>query len=94
MYLLSTVTVVPLDKHDLFGYVTPLLWSTETKYATQSRVSLLITVCNTHTTASGDIKSFEVSIFTDNCNETNIIRKYVNVIGWGNSYRNFELQKN
>ena len=69
-----------------------LIYGAESKNTTQSRISLLVRVCHSHTATCGDIETFEFATFTNSRNEANIIREYVDVIRGRNSNSNFELE--
>lgn len=74
-----SVTVVPLDQHDALSNLLTVLRSDETNDITQTRVGLLVTVGNTHTTTNADIVTNDFVVFNDG-NETNIIGEDVNSV--------------
>ena len=90
-HLLSTVTIVPLDKHDLLRNRGTLLNSPESEDATGARIGLLVAVSDTHASTGGDVKASELAILVHDSDETDIVRKDIDVIvGW-NSDGDFEL---
>lgn len=94
MDLLGTVTVISLNQHDLLRHNLTLFNGTESKDITQSGVSLLVPMCNTHTTTSGDIETRKFALLINDSDEADIVGKDINVVvrWYGNG--DFELQKN
>jgi hypothetical protein len=80
-----------LHEHYLFRNILALFWCTEAKETAKARVSLLVSVRNTHSTSNSNIKALELAVLTDNGDETNVIGKDVDVVGWWNRDCNFEL---
>ena len=91
---IHTVSVVSLDNHDLLGDILTLLGSTETKNAAQTRVRLLVSVGDTHSSASGDVEALELTVFTNNSNKAYIVSKKVDVVRRRDSHGDLELQQN
>lgn len=87
-----SVTVVPLDQHDAFGNLFTVLRSDETNDITQSRVGLLVTVSNTHTTTNTDIVTNDLVVFNDG-NETNVVGEDVHSIVWRDSDGDLEFTR-
>ena len=91
MYLLSTVTVVPLDKHDLLSNLNTLSNRTETEDVANSWVRLLVSVCDTQASTGGDVETGKVAVLVNDGDEANGISEYVNIFCRGNRDCNFEL---
>ena len=91
---LLTIAVVSLYEHDLLRDVDTLLFRYVAEHVSQARVCLFVTVCHTHAATSGNIESFQLAIFADNGDESNIVRKDVDVIIRRDSDCNFELGRN
>lgn len=77
---LFTVTIVPLDKHDLLRHVMALLNGTESKHVTNSRIRLLVPVRNSHSTSSSYVEPCEFTSVIDNSDEPNVVCKQINVV--------------
>ena len=90
-HVLSAIPVVSLHKHDLLRNKSALFRRAETNNASNTRVSLLVSMRHTHATADADVEALQLAILADNGNETEIIGEHVDVVcGWyGNS--DFEL---
>ena len=88
------VSVVSLDNHDLLGDILTLLGGAEPENATQTRVRLLVSVCDTHPSASGDVEALELTVFTNNSNKAYIVSKKVDVVRRRDSHGDLELQQN
>lgn len=71
--------MVPLDQHDALSNLGTILSCDETDDITQSRVGLLVTVSNTHTTTNANIVTNDLVVL-NNGNETNIVGEDVNGI--------------
>lgn len=91
MYLLSTVTVVPLDKHDLLSNLHTLSDRAETEDIADSWVRLLVSVCDTHASPGGDVETGKVTVLVNDGDEANVISEYVDIVCWGDRDCNFEL---
>ena len=88
---LSTVAIVPLDKHDLLGDIDALLDSAEAEDGACPRVCLLVTVGDTHTSAGSDIEASELAVLVDDGDEADVVCEDINIVVWRNSYSDFEL---
>lgn len=71
--------MVPLDQHNALSNLGTILSRDETDDITQSRVGLLVTVSNTHTTTNANIVTNDLVVL-NNGNETNIVGEDVNGI--------------
>lgn len=71
--------MVPLDQHNALSNLGTILSCDETDDITQSRVGLLVTVSNTHTTTNANIVTNDLVVL-NNGNETNIVGEDVNGI--------------
>lgn len=87
-----SVAVVSLYQHDLFANMLALLDGAKAKDISKARVSLLVTMGNTHTTSSGYIESFEITVLVNDSNESDIIGEEINVISWGHGNGDLELE--
>jgi hypothetical protein len=81
-----------LDQHNFFRHVFALLYCAKTEHIGSSRVRLLVSMRNTHSTSSSDIESGEFTVLVYNCNEADIIDEEVDVIRRGDGNGNFELK--
>lgn len=86
-----SVTVISLHQHYLLSHFLAFLDSTETKYVSESRISLLVAVSDTHTASSSHIEPFEVAILVDNSNKSNVVGENIDIIGGRNGNGDFEL---
>lgn len=69
--------MVPLDQHDVLSNLRAILGGDETDDITQSRVGLLVTVSNTHTTTNTNVVTNDLVVL-NNGNETNVVGEDVN----------------
>lgn len=69
--------MVPLDQHDALSNLRAILGGDETDDITQSRVGLLVTVSNTHTTTNTNVVTNDLVVL-NNGNETNVVGEDVN----------------
>lgn len=72
-----SVTMVPLDQHDALSNLRTILSGDETDDITQSRVGLLVTVSNTHTTTNTNVVTNDLVVL-NNGNETDVVGEDVN----------------
>jgi hypothetical protein len=86
--VLNTITVISLY---LLRDVLPLFWRTKANKTAKTRVGLLVSVCNTHSTTNRDVEAFELPVLIKDDDETKVIGKDVYIVGWPNRYCNFEL---
>lgn len=93
MNVLLAVTVIPLDKHDLFGDGAALVRCKEADDCASARIRLLVTVCDAHTTADRDIEAGQLSVLVHDRDESDIVREDVDVVHWRNSDGDFELKQ-
>jgi len=84
--------MISLHKHDLLRNILALFEGTEANETSQARVRLLVSMCHTHSSSNGHVEALQRTVFTSDGNETNIIREDINIIGWWNSYCDFELE--
>ena len=85
--------MITLDQHDLLCNDLTLVDGTETKNITQSWVSLLVSVGDTHTTTSGHIETDKFTLLVDDSDETDVVGEEINVIVWRDSNSNLELKR-
>lgn len=90
--LLGTITVITLNQHDLLSNDLTLVDGAEPKNITQSRVSLLVSVSNTHTTTSSNVETSKFALLIDNSDKANIVREEIDVIMWRDGNCDFELE--
>ena len=83
--------MVSLHQHDLLCNVFALLGCAETDQTSQARVSLLVSMCNTHATSNHNIEPFQFATVADNSNKTEIVGKHVDIICRRYRNSNFEL---
>lgn len=83
--------MVSLYQHDLLCNIFTLLGCAETDQTSQARVSLLVSVCNTHATPNCNIESSQFAIVVDNSNKTEIVGKHVDIVCRRYRNSNFEL---
>lgn len=69
-----------------------LLGSAESKEGSQTRVSLLVSVRNTHTPARSNIEALQLPILVDNSDEAYVIGKHIHIIGRRYRHSHFELR--
>lgn len=69
--------MVPLDQHDALSNLRTILSGDETDDITQSRVGLLVTVSNTHTTTNTNVVTNDLVVL-NNGNETDVVGEDVN----------------
>ena len=79
---LSTVAIVPLDKHDLLGDIDALLDSAESEDGASPRVGLLVTVRDTHASPSGNVEASEIALLIDNGDEAHVVGKDIDIVVW------------
>ncbi len=91
MNVLCTVAVITLGDHHGLSNLLALLVSAETNDVSKARVCLLVTVSDAHATSDCDIKACQLAIPIDDGDETQVVRKYIDVIGGRNGDGNFEL---
>lgn len=68
--LLYTIPMVPLDQHHLLRHVFALFWGAETNDVADTRVRLLASMSDTHTTADSDVEAAQMTILIDDSNKT------------------------
>lgn len=90
---LGTVTVIPLSQHDLLRNNVCLIGCAKSENVCSARVSLLVGMRDSHTTAGRNIKPRKVSFFIRNGDEADIVGKDVNIVGRRDSDGNFELAR-
>lgn len=88
---LRAISMVSLYQHDLLCNIFALLGCAETDQTSQARVSLLVSVCNTHATSNRNIEPFQFAIVADNSNKTEIVGEHINIVCRRYSNSNFEL---
>ena len=83
MYSLRAIPVVSLNQHNLFGNEWTLFNRAETDHVSKPGISLLVSMCDTHTASNGDIEPCQFAFSVYNCDETKVIGKDVDIIcGW------------
>ena len=93
MDLLSTVTVVPLDKHNLLSNFDALRDRAEPENVANSRIRLLVPVGDTHTSSGGDVEAGKVTVLVNDGDEADVVGKHVNIVSGGNRDCNLELRE-
>lgn len=88
---LCTVSIVSLHQHDFLSDIFALLDSAETNFGPDARVRLFVSVSNTHTTTNGNIKALQLPIITNNRDESDIVRKDINIVDRRYGDCDFEL---
>lgn len=58
----------------------------------KTRISLLVTMSDTHAPSSGNIEPFEIAVLINDGNEPDIVSEEVNVISWRHGNGDLELQ--
>ena len=89
--VLDAVAVVPLHDHDLLRNSDTLLGSHEAEEAACTRVGLLVTVCNTHATASSNVEARKLAISTNDSDEADVVSKDVYVVRGRNGDSDLKL---
>ena len=46
---------------------------------------------DTHTTTRGHIEAVQLATLVDNRNEADVVREYIDIVGWWDSNGNFKL---
>ena len=82
-----------MNQHDLLRNDLTLVNGTETKNVTQPRVSLFVSVGDTHTTTSGHVEADKFTFLVDDSDETNIVGEEINIIVWRDGNSNLELKR-
>ena len=82
-----------MNQHDLLRNDLTLVNGTETENVTQPRVSLLVSVGDTHTTAGGHVETDKFTLLVNDSDETDIVSEEINIIVWRDSNSNFELKR-
>jgi hypothetical protein len=90
--ILNTITVISLYDHYLLRDVLALFWCTKANETAKTRVGLLVSVRNTHSTTNCNIEAFELPVLTKDGDETKVIGKDVYIVSWRNRYCDFELE--
>ena len=82
-----------MNQHDLLRNDLTLVNGTETKNVTQPRVSLLVSVGDTHTATSGHVETDEFTLVVNDSDETDIVGEEINIIVWRDSNSDLELKR-
>jgi len=89
---LDPVAVVPLHEHDFLCSQNTLFWCHEAENAACAGVRLLVTVRNTHTATRGHVEAGQLATLVDNSDEADVVREYIDIVGWWDSNSNFKLK--
>ena len=82
MDLLSTVTVVPLDKHNLLSNFDALRDRAEPENVANSRIRLLVPVGDTHTSSGGDVEAGKVTVLVNDGDEADVVCEDIDIVVW------------
>jgi hypothetical protein len=90
-YSLCAIAIVSLNQHNLFGNNRAFFNSAETDHIPESGICLLASMCDTHATSNGDIETGQLAFSINNCDETKVIGKDIDIICRWHCDGNFEL---
>jgi hypothetical protein len=91
LYALYTISIVALNKHNLFCYIFPLLNGAESNHARCAWVGLLVSMGNAHAASNSYVESDQFPTRIDNGDESNVVGKYIHIVRRRNSNGDFEL---
>lgn len=83
--------MVTLDEHNFLRYIFSLPDGAESNFACGTRVRLLVSMGDAHTTSNSNVESDQCATSIDNGDESNVVGKYVHIIRGRNGNSNFVL---
>jgi hypothetical protein len=92
-YVLSSITVIPLNEEDGFSRFVAMLRSNKSKNVAKSRIRLFIGMSYAHSTTRSDVKPNQATSFASYGDKADVIGKHIHIIIWRDSEGYFELRK-